>query len=66
MLWSSRLGGLLIEQADEDGEEGNQVATLTGFLCDQAELVGVLMTLYNNHFAILSVERLDSDFEKVV
>ena len=56
--WSERLGGMHITQ----NIRGDQkiVATLVGLMRDQAELVGVLTTLYELHFPLLSVEYLDN------
>jgi hypothetical protein len=38
-----------------------KVATLVGRIRDQAELAGVLNTLYELHLTLLSVEYLDGD-----
>ena len=51
-----RLGGLRI--AARRGKDQATVTTLTGRLTDQAELVGVLNSLYEMHFPILKVKRL--------
>ena len=52
--WSDRLNGMKIATCDEASEE--QVTVLSGRLPDQAALLGVLITLYNLHFPLLSVE----------
>jgi hypothetical protein len=54
--WSDRLGGMRInarKRADQ-----STVTTLTGRLRDQAELTGVLNSLYELHLPILSVKNL--------
>lgn len=55
--WSDRLGGMAIT-AHNEGNEAS-VTTLTGRLRDQAELSGVLNTLYELHLPILKVEMLE-------
>ena len=56
--WSDILGGLTIAYA-ETGEKGDIVETiLSGSLPDQAALFGVLNTLYDFHFPMLSVNYL--------
>ena len=57
--WSERLGGLCIAP----GKIGDQkpVTVLEGQVCDQAELTGVLNTLYQRHLTLLSVENLNGD-----
>ena len=37
------------------------VTTLVGTLCDQASLAGVLNSLYEFHFTLLSVEILEDE-----
>ena len=54
--WSERLAGLRITQGNFKGQE---VTELTGQLCDQAELSGVLNSLYEWHLTILLVEYQD-------
>ena len=56
--WSDRLGDLTITVNSEPAN-GAQATTLTGRLRDQAELIGVLTTLYDLHLPLLSVEQLD-------
>ena len=52
--WSDRLGGMALVTCDEASEE--PVTVLSGWLPDQAALIGVLNTLYNLHLTLLSVE----------
>ena len=54
--WSDRLGGMTITTDDQAGEA--PVTTLSGWLRDQAALLGVLNTLYDLHLPLLSVEYL--------
>lgn len=55
--WSGYLGGLSIA-TDQPGEDAASViTTLTGQLIDQAALMGVLNTLYDYQYTLLSVER---------
>ena len=56
---SDFLGGMTITTASQ-GDEG-VMTTLVGRLRDQAELSGVLNTLYELHLPILSVECLKDD-----
>lgn len=54
--WSDRLGGLRItsrKRADQ-----STVTTLEGRVRDQAQLAGVLNSLYELHLPILSVENM--------
>ena len=55
--WSERLGGMYI--TINHREDRGMLATLVGRLQDQAELAGVLNTLYEMHLPLLSVEYLD-------
>jgi hypothetical protein len=54
--WSENLGGLSITTSSREAQ--GAVTTLVGRLRDQAELFGVLHTLYELHLSILSVECL--------
>jgi len=55
--WSDRLGGMRIKTRQRADQTA--VTTLTGRMRDQAELTGVLNSLYNQlHMAILKVEVL--------
>lgn len=53
--WIDRLGGLYITGRASEG------TTLVGRLEDQAELSGVLNTLYELHLVLLSVEILSNE-----
>ena len=57
--WSERLGGLRITTS----KTGNQksVTVIEGQVRDQAELAGVLSTLYQRHLTLLSVKLLNSE-----
>jgi hypothetical protein len=57
--WSDRLGGMRITTRQRKNQ--STVTTLTGRVRDQAELTGVLNTLYELHLPILSVENLERD-----
>lgn len=58
--WSERLQGMsiAIDSIGENGEDG-LVTTLEGPLRDQAALSGVLNTLYEMHYPVLSVVRVE-------
>ncbi len=53
---SNRLGGLLI--SNHQREDQTMVTTLVGRVRDQAELTGVLNSLYELHLPILLVENI--------
>jgi hypothetical protein len=55
--WSKRLYGFRITAVNIKDQEG-PVTELVGKVRDQAELSGVLETLYEAHFTLLSVEML--------
>ena len=55
--WSERLGGMYITTSNQGDRK--TVVTLVGRIQDQAELSGVLNTLYELHLPLLSVEYLD-------
>jgi len=55
--WSDRLGGMCI--TTQKREDQSTVTTLTGRLKDQAELAGMLNSLYELHLPILLVEYQD-------
>ena len=57
-IMSDRLGGMRVEAINK-GDQG-PVTTLVGHLRDQAELNGVLNTIYDLHLLVLSVQCLDS------
>jgi hypothetical protein len=48
-------------QAKRTEKDGEPVTELVGQVRDQAELAGVLDTLYELHLALLSVEYLNGD-----
>jgi hypothetical protein len=54
--WSERLAGMRITTRTRADQ--TTVTTLVGELRDQAELTGVLNSLYELHLPILSVEKL--------
>jgi hypothetical protein len=56
--WTDRLGGMTISLVVP--ETGPAVTTLEGELSDQAALLGVLNTLYEQHLTVLSVLCQDS------
>ena len=55
--WSSRLEGMAITVYSAD--TGPCVTSLVGELSDQADLAGVLNTLYGLHLPVLAVECLN-------
>ncbi len=57
--WSERLGGLRITTSKIGDQKS--VTVLEGQVRDQAELTGVLNTLYQRHLTLLSVEYLNGD-----
>ncbi len=57
--WSDRLGGMRVLPATL--VEGNTVTVLQGPVSDQAELAGILNTLYALHLPLLVVQCLESD-----
>ena len=57
--WTERLAGMSISTSRRGDQRS--VTALVGLLHDQAELAGVLNTLYELHLTLLSVEYLDSD-----
>ena len=56
--WEDRLGGMRLTPGSDTDDHPN--TTLTGTLRDQAELMGVLNTLYELRLPILSVEHRNS------
>ena len=58
--WSERLGGLRITACALKDHEG-PITELVGQVRDQAELAGVLNSLYELHLTLLSVEHLNGD-----
>ncbi|MGD8714609.1 MAG: hypothetical protein PVG70_08725 [Desulfobacterales bacterium] len=57
---SERLGGLRIKESNLKDQEST-VTELVGKVRDQAELAGLLNTLYELHMTLLSVECLNDD-----
>ena len=57
--WSDRLGGMRVLPSTL--VEGNKVTVLQGRVSDQAELAGILNTLYALHLPLLVVECLESN-----
>ena len=57
--WSERLGGLRITTSKTGDQKS--VTVLQGQVSDQAELPGVLSTLYQRHLTLLSVEHLNGN-----
>jgi hypothetical protein len=58
--WSGKLGGMNITECRRKDQKGS-VTELVGKVRDQAELAGVLNTLYEQHLTLLSVKYIDSD-----
>jgi len=56
--WSGRLAGMTITVFSAD--TGPWVTSLVGELSDQADLAGVLNTLYGLHLPVVSVECLNA------
>ena len=54
--WSDRFGAMRIFSPPP--EAGSAVAVLQGHVSDQAELAGILNTLYELHLPLLSVQYL--------
>lgn len=54
--WSERLGGLRITTRRRGGQ--TSVTTLVGEVRDQAELIGILNSLYELHLPLLLVQIL--------
>lgn len=55
--WSDRIAGMTI--SSEGGTGASARTTLCGTIRDQAELNGVLETLYGLHLPIIKVEQID-------
>ena len=56
-VWATRLGDLTLTVADAAGNMS--VTDLTGWISDQAALMGVLEQLYAMNLTLLRVERLE-------
>jgi len=61
--WSERLGGMRISQCEPKNQE-QPVTELIGEMQDQAELSGLLNTLYELHLTLRSVKYLGNDEKK--
>ncbi len=57
--WGDRLGGMDVTCTETDA--GTPVTTLSGWLPDQAALLGVLNGVYNIGLATLSVSRSETE-----
>ena len=57
--WSDRLGGMRVLPSTL--VEGSKVTVLVGRVSDQAELAGILNTLYALHLPLLEVQCLESN-----
>ena len=55
-IWSDRFEGMSITTRNRD--DFGQVTSLVGTVPDQAALSGILETLYEAHYTLLSVEML--------
>ena len=55
--WNKRLAGMAITRCKS--ADGNQTSTLVGLLRDDAELHGVLESLYTLQLSILKLERIN-------
>ncbi len=58
--WSERLGGLRITACEPKDQDG-PVTELVGKVRDQAELAGLLNSLYELHLTLASVEMQNGD-----
>jgi hypothetical protein len=56
---SDCLGGMRVNTTSGEGDE--PVTTLVGPLKDQAQLAGVLNTIYEMHLPVLEVKKLDGE-----
>ena len=54
--WSDRFGAMRI--SSPPAEAGSAVTVLQGYVSDQAELAGILNTLYELHLPLISVQYL--------
>ena len=57
--WSDRFGAM--RMFSPPSEAGCTVTVLRGYVNDQAELAGILNTLYELHLPLLSVQHLGDD-----
>ncbi len=56
--WSGRIGSMKIIVSEAEGQK-NLITELVGAVRDQAELSGILETLYEFHLTLVSVEMLE-------
>ena len=61
--WSERLEGMHLDVQTSDSTK--PVTTLTGRINDQSALFGVINTLYDNHFTIISINTIDEEKYKI-
>ena len=54
--WSDRFGSMQISAPEAEAD--NAVTILQGHVTDQAELAGILNTLYELHLPLLAVQHL--------
>jgi hypothetical protein len=57
--WSDRFGAMRIVSPPPEADSA--VTVLQGHVIDQAELAGILNTLYELHLSLLSVQHLDDE-----
>ena len=57
--WSDRLNGMTIDHLNS--ETGLPVTKLCGKVQDQAELIGVLNSIYEMHLPLLSLAHIDDE-----
>lgn len=55
--WSERLNGMTIVNDESDGQP---VTKLSGEVRDQAELIGVLCSIYEIHLPLISLEMTEN------
>jgi hypothetical protein len=55
----SLLDCLASMELENDTSPGNTVSTITGCMQDQSQLNGVLNTLYNNRYTVISVIKIE-------
>lgn len=56
--WSDRLGGMTVESAFT--ADKTPITFLEGLVTDQAELIGIINSLYQMHLPLLSVSLVQS------
>ena len=61
--WTERLGGMRISQCEAEDQK-QPVTELIGIMQDQAELSGLLNTLYELHLTLISVKYLGSENDR--